>query len=105
MRGFWDGGVRVGSANAGASDFREGASSACGWVLQVAWATASDGHPKWNDAIVGSMALDSFHVTSAFEAELWGIEFLTAVLEFFYLRTVTISSFVSQLFHSSIVEL
>ena len=80
-------------------------SSTCGWVLQVAWATASDGHPKWNDAIIGSVSLDPFHVTSAFEAELWGIEFLTASLEYFCVEAVTVSTLISQLFQSHVVKL
>ena len=90
----WDDGVLAGL---------DTASSACGWVLQVAWATASDGHPKRHDAVIGSVVLDSFHVTSAVEAELWGIELLTASLKFFCSEAVTVTPLVTQLFHSSMI--
>lgn len=98
LQGFWDGGVRSGLLTVNANGRQQGAKSACGWLLQIAIDVAPDGHPKWTNAILGSVVLDGWQVSFAFEAELWGAEFLAASVEYFFNQPFSFNTCVSQSF-------
>ena len=68
------------------------------FVKQVAVKMASDNHPIWENAILGSVVLDRWYVCSAFEAELWGAKFVSASNEFFFHQSFSFNNDVSQFF-------
>ena len=69
LRGFWDGGFRVGSGVGGSW------ATSCGWVVQV----SLNSNPLcWVTLQRGTLLLTHLNCSSAFEAELFGVECLIA---------------------------